>query len=131
MSGREDKGIHELQSYRRSQSQCGPSAWRRRHRRRFPSTRGRELTAELAALERGCTNWKFNIRECKPVRALLPAGEHIPSGVRILTDLHADDDNDDRRIHTLQMNKIRSPLYTNSSVCANTRYAPRVKACLC
>jgi hypothetical protein len=63
----------------------------------------------LTALKRGCTDWKFNCREIQPVRAFWP------SGVRILTDLHAYDDNDDRWIHTLQMKQNLVTLY-NSSV---------------
>jgi hypothetical protein len=61
----------------------------------------------LTALKRGCTDWKFNRREIQPVRAFWPGG------VRILTDLHADDDNNDRWVHTLQNVQIRS-LYTTA-----------------
>jgi hypothetical protein len=90
------------------------SAWRLIHRRRFIS--GRELTAELTALNSGCTNWKFNRCENKPVRPFLPSGKPIPSGIRILADLHADDNYDDGRIHTLQMNKNLVTLYNSSSL---------------
>ena len=62
----------------------------------------------MTALKRGCTNWKFDCREIQPVRAFWP------SGVRILTDLRADDNDDDRWIHTLQMKQKNWLLYTTA-----------------
>lgn len=121
MSDREDKEeTRELRTTIGLNLKASPSAWRGRHRGRFPPIRGRDLTTELAALKRRCTDCKFNRRECKSVRAFLPGGERIPSGVRILTDLHADNDNDDRRIHTLHANERKLGPFTVSLPLSDT-----------